>query len=178
MSGAMDRISDWLGICAAWIFFATGAFLTFEVASRYLFNAPTVWVEEVSQLFLIAGVYLAVARTVHRRQNIRIDALYSHLGPRIKIVADVFALICIIVFAAVIVWYGGLIAWDSYSVGRSTGSILNIPNWWSEGLVPFGFALVFIQGLIELFRVLSGREWGAGDADRAADEIPADGERP
>ena len=55
----MDAISDWLGILAAWLFFMTGVFLTFEVGSRYLFNAPTVWVEEVSQLLLIAGVYLA-----------------------------------------------------------------------------------------------------------------------
>ena len=74
MLRTIDKISDWLGIIAAWIFFLTGVFLTFEVVSRYAFNAPTVWVEEVSQLLLIAGVYLAVARTVHRRQNIRIDA--------------------------------------------------------------------------------------------------------
>ncbi len=165
----MDAISDWLGILAAWLFFMTGVFLTFEVGSRYLFNAPTVWVEEVSQLLLIAGVYLAVSRTIHRRQNIRIDALYGQLGPAAKKIADIFALICIIAFSGIIIWYGGYIAWDSFMVGRSTGSILNIPNWWSEGLVPFGFLLVSLQAMTELYRVLTGQPWGAGKADPHTD---------
>lgn len=160
----IDRISDWLGILAGWVFFLTGIFLTYEVVARYAFNAPTVWVEEVSQLLLIAGVYLAVARTVHRRQNIRIDALYGHLGPGIRKLADTFALLSMIVFSVVIVWYGGQIALDSLMVGRSTGSILNIPNWWSEGLVPFGFLLVLFQAFVELYRIWSGDEWGGGDA--------------
>jgi len=158
----IDRTSDALGVVAAWIFFFTGVFLTYEAFSRNVFNAPTVWVEEVSQLMLIAGVYLAVGRTIHRRQNIRIDALYGQLGETTRKIADSFALIVIIGFALTIVWYGGWIAWDSFAVGRSTGSILNIPNWWSEGLVPFGFALVVVQGLVELGRIWSGSEWGGG----------------
>lgn len=169
MMRIIDAISDWLGILAAWLFFTTGVFLTFEVGSRYLFNAPTVWVEEVSQLLLIAGVYLAVSRTIHRRQNIRIDALYGQLSPGLKKLADVFALISIIVFSCFIIWYGTAIAWDSFVVGRSTGSILNIPNWWSEGLVPFGFLLVALQALAELYRVLSGHDWGDGKADDHTD---------
>ena len=177
----VDRVSDWLGILAAWLFFLTGIFLTFEVTSRYIFNAPTVWVEEISQLLLIAGVYLAVGRTVHRRQNIRIDALYGHLGSGVRKVADTFALVCMIVFSAVILWYGGAIALDSFMVGRSTGSILNIPNWWSEVLIPFGFLLVLAQAGVELIRVWSGQEWGGGDAtthgDTELEQGLADGER-
>lgn len=164
MLRTIDRISDGLGIIAAWIFFLTGVFLTYEAFSRNLFNAPTVWVEEVSQLMLIAGVYLAIGRTVHRQQNIRIDALYGHLGAGARKIADTFALVCMIGFALMIVWYGGWIAWDSFSVGRSTGSILNIPNWWSEGLVPFGFLLVIVQGTVELYRIWSGGVWGGGVA--------------
>ncbi len=158
----IDRISDGLGVVAAWIFFFTGVILTYEAVSRNLFNAPTVWVEEVSQLMLIAGVYLALGRTVHRQQNIRIDALYGQLGPAARKIADTFALACMIGFALIIVSYGGWIAWDSFAVGRSTGSIMNIPNWWSEGLVPFGFAMVILQGFVELWRIWSGDVWGGG----------------
>ncbi len=158
----IDRISDWFGLFAAWLFFTTGIFLTFEVASRYIFNAPTIWVEEVSQLLLIAGVYLAVARTLHRQQNIRIDALYGQLPARFKKLADTFALSVVIIFSLVVIWYGGWIALDSFTSGRSTGSMLNIPNWWSEAIVPFGFVMVLFQAGVELLRIFSGGEWGGG----------------
>ncbi len=161
----IDRISDWLGIFAAWLFFTTGIFLTFEVASRYLFNAPTIWVEEVSQLLLIAGVYLAVARTLHRQQNIRIDALYGQLPARFKRVADTFALLVVIVFSLVVISYGGWIAMDSFTSGRSTGSMLNIPNWWTEAIIPLGFVMVLLQAGVELLRIWSGEEWGGGKSD-------------
>jgi len=165
----IDKISDALGVFAAWIFFLAGIFLTYEAVSRNAFNAPTVWVAEVAQLMLIAGVYLALGRTIHRRQHIRIDALYGQLGPVARKLADSFALLVMAAFGVMIVWYGGWIAWDSFSVGRSTGSMLNIPNWWSEGIVPFGFVLVILQALVELIRIWSGDEWGGG-------VVPANGE--
>jgi TRAP-type C4-dicarboxylate transport system permease small subunit len=160
----IDKTSDALGIVAAWIFFLTGVILTYEALSRNLLNAPTVWVEEVAQIMLIAGVYLAVGRTVHRRQNIRIDALYGHLGGTARKVADTFSLLFMIAFAMMIVSYGSWIAWDSYNVGRSTGSMMNFPNWWSEALVPVGFLLLILQASVELSRIWTGGEWGGGGA--------------
>ena len=56
----VDRIADFLGQLAAWLFFATGAMITYEVLARYLFNAPTIWAAELSQLFLLWGTFIAM----------------------------------------------------------------------------------------------------------------------
>ena len=153
----VDQLSDGLGIVAGWIFFLTGLFLTYEVASRYLFNAPTVWAAEVSQLLLIWGVYLALGRMMHRRQNITIDFLYDRMAARPQRYADTVAVVITLVFALVIVWYGGWIALDSFVRGRSTGTMLNIPNWWSEAAVPLGFTVLCLQSVVELIRLWAPR---------------------
>ena len=157
---AIDRVSDWLGQLAAWLFVATGAMLTYEVLARYVFDAPTTWAAEVSQIFLIAGVLMALGRTLKRREHISIEVLRPHLGATGKRIADTFALFFVGVFAALVSYSGFGIAYDSFVKGRSSGTMLSIPNWWSEALVPAGLGLLFLQCLVQLVRLWRGQPWG------------------
>ena len=102
---------------------------------------------------------------LRRRQHVRITMLLSRLAPGGRALADAFSLLCIAGFAAVAAWYGWDIAYDSLVKGRSTGTMLNIPNWWTEMVIPVGFALLLLQCLAELARLLAG-------------EIPGDDEHP
>ena len=156
----IDRVSDGLGQLAAWLFVATGVMLTYEVLARYVFDAPTTWAAEVSQIFLIAGVLMALGRTLKRREHISIEVLRPHLGATGRRVADSFALLFIGAFAALVGYSGFGIAYDSFAKGRSSGTMLSIPNWWSEALVPAGLALLCLQCLVQLIRLWQGRPWG------------------
>ena len=51
---------------------------------------------------------------------------------------------------------GARIALDSFVVGRSTGTMLNIPNWWSEATIPLAFMVLLAQCLVEGLRLLRG----------------------
>ncbi len=51
MSRGLERVTDALGWLGAWLFFAVGGMITYEVVMRYLFNAPTIWAEELSRFF-------------------------------------------------------------------------------------------------------------------------------
>ena len=73
----VDQISDWLALVAAILMVLTGVFLTWEVAGRYLFRAPTTWAQEVSDLCLLWAVFVAIAAMIRRRQNIAIDVLFA-----------------------------------------------------------------------------------------------------
>ena len=152
----VDRLSDSFGRVAAWLFFATGAMITYEVLARYAFNAPTIWAAEISQLFLLWGTFLAMARPLHRGEHIRITVLTGLLDPRARRVMEIASLGFVAAFAAAIAWFGTDIAVDSYVRGRSAGTMLDIPNWWSEAVIPAGFALLFVQCLVEMVRLARG----------------------
>jgi TRAP-type C4-dicarboxylate transport system permease small subunit len=155
----IDSISLFLGNVAAWLFVVTGLTLTYEVVARYALNAPTIWAAEVSQILMIAAVLFALGSTLHRRQDIAIEALYVRFSPLGRKLADSFTLLFIGAFAAV-VGYGGFgIALDSYVTDRLSGTMLNFPNWWTEALIPFGLAILFLQCLMELFKVWRGPGW-------------------
>jgi C4-dicarboxylate transporter DctQ subunit len=152
----VDRLSDGFGRLAAWLFFATGAMITYEVLARYVFNAPTIWAAEISQLFLLWGTFLAMARPLHRGEHIRITVLTGLLDPTARRVMEIASLGFVAVFAAAIAWFGTDIAVDSYVRGRSAGTMLDIPNWWSEAVIPVGFTLLFAQCLVEMVRLARG----------------------
>ncbi|MGO1118434.1 TRAP transporter small permease subunit [Rhodovibrionaceae bacterium A322] len=153
----IDRLSTLLGHVSAWLFFLTGAMITYEVTARYLFNAPTIWAAELSQLALIWGTFLAAALLLHRRQHIRITMILAHLGPQGRRWAEMFSLLFIAAFAAQVAWFGWEIAYDSMVRGRSTGTMMNIPNWYSEVVIPVSFALLTLQALVEFARLAAGQ---------------------
>ena len=159
------RLTDWLGDLSAWLFFATGAMLTWEVLARYVFASPTIWAAEISQMFLIWGMYLALPRTIMRRENISIEVIHELLPAWARKTRDVIALAFMVFFCGVVLWYGWDIAWDSFARGRSTGTMLNIPNWWIEVVIPLGFGLSLLACLAGLLRLALG-----ADLDKPSDE--------
>lgn len=162
---SFGRLTDWLGDLSAWLFFATGAMLTWEVLARYVFASPTIWAAEISQMFLIWGMYLALPRTIMRRENISIEVVHERLPAWARKACDFIALAFMIFFCVVVLWYGWDIAWDSFERGRSTGTMLNIPNWWTEMVIPLGFGLSLLACLAGLLRLARG-----ADPDKPSDE--------
>jgi len=150
----IDRLSDTCAWVAAWLFTAAGAMLTYEVAARYFFIRPTVWAAELSQLCLIWGSLLAMAWAIRARKHIVIIAVTTRLAAGARRACELLSLSFVALFSVVVTWKGGEIALDSLARNRSTGTMLDIPNTWSESAVPIGFALLLVQTVVEILRLM------------------------
>lgn len=132
---------------------ATGVMLTFEVVARYFFIRPTIWAAELSQLCLIWGCLLAMAHLLTLRRHITVNAVTALLPHAAQKACAGLALVVVIVFSAIVTYWGYDIFHDSFVRGRTTGSLLNLPVWIAEASVPIGFGLLFLQGIVELIRL-------------------------
>ena len=157
----IDKISVKLGILAAVLLFMTGVFLTYEVVARYALNLPTKWASELAELFLLWGVFLGLARTVHFRENITIEVAYDRLAPSKQRLVDLLSLTFVLLFFIFVARYGFELAWDSVKRGTTTGTMVDIPSWWEEAAVPVGCSWAAIQTLVEIVRAATGRGWTA-----------------
>lgn len=156
MLHVIDSLSEWSGRLAAWLFFLIGIFIVYEVVARYVFLSPTVWSEELSRFLQIWATYLAAAAVLKNRQLIAIDVITRNSSEKIRIGCETLALLAIIAFCLVAVWYGLGIAIESIRIGRASSSMLAVPSWLSEAAIPVGFALLLVQALAELARTVSG----------------------
>jgi len=154
-------------LAAAWLatllFTCAGVFLAYEVVARYVFNAPTIWAAEISQLCLIWGTPIAMAWLLSARHHIRVNALTGRMTPGGRRLAEIFSLLVIIAFSAVVTWKGWWIAEDSLVRGRTSGTMLDLPAWIGEAAIPAGFALLIVAALKGLIEAFTG-------------DIPEDGE--
>jgi len=149
----IDRVNEAFGWAAAAAFVAVGAMITYEVVMRYVFLAPTIWAEEMSRFLQIWATYIAAATVLRHRQLIAITVVIERLGPRGRKAAEAFALLWILLFCLVAVWYGLDIMFDSIRLGRATPTMLSVPQWMTELAIPLGFTLLALQALAELIRL-------------------------
>ncbi|MEX3008390.1 TRAP transporter small permease [Hoeflea sp. TYP-13] len=150
-------IADWLseltGKLAAWIFFAIGFIVTYEVVMRYVFVAPTIWVDELSRIGQIWAAYLAAAFTLKHRELVVIDIAFKKQGTLARRLAESFSLLVIGFFCFVTVFYGFELWLRATLRGHTTDTLLALPRWFTDASVWVGFAVLALQVLAELIRL-------------------------
>ena len=149
-----DKIVKYSGYLASALFIAIGFIVSYEVIMRYLFNSPTIWVNEVSRFLQIWATYLALTYSFHKQDFIRITVIYDRLNEAGKKILDFINFIFIIIFSCFVVYYGWLIAYDSLKVGRTSSTILDVPSFLTELAIPLCFAFLVIRVILEAIRYI------------------------
>lgn len=149
----IDTTSELAGKLAAWMFFAIGLFVTYEVVMRYVFTLPTIWVDEVSRILQIWATFLAAGFVLKHRDMITIEVAFKDPGSLARKLAESFALLTILLFCAVTCWYGFELWLKATRLGHTTDSFLATPKWVTHASVWVGFGLLFIQTLAEGLRI-------------------------
>ena len=75
-----NKLVKYSGYLASALFIAIGFIVSYEVIMRYLFNSPTIWVNEVSRFLQIWATYLALTYSFHKKDFIRITVIYDKLN--------------------------------------------------------------------------------------------------
>jgi TRAP-type C4-dicarboxylate transport system permease small subunit len=161
---SIDHATEFAGKLAAWLFFAVGFFITYEVFMRHVFIMPTIWVDEVSRIVQIWAAYLAAGFALKHRQMVVIDLIFREEGTSVRKWLDSFSLLLIIVFSAVAVYYGFELWLKSTLRGHTTDTYLALPKWFTQASIWVGFGLLLLQAVAETFKI-----WSAGSRE-VADE--------
>ena len=145
-----DKIVKYSGYLASALFIAIGFIVSYEVIMRYLFNSPTIWVNEVSRFLQIWATYLALTYSFHKKDFIRITVIYDRLNENGKKILDFISFIFILIFSSFVVYFGWLIAYDSLKVGRTSSTILDVPSFLTELAIPLCFAFLVLRVILEI----------------------------
>ena len=153
---AIDQLSKTVGHAFAWCIL----FLTFgtcyEVFMRYVLNNPTSWAFDMSYIMYGALFYMAGAYTLSRGGHVRADVFYRLWRPRTQATVEL-VLYVIFFFPGVLalVIAGWAYGYDAARLREvSVNSPAGVPIWQLKILIPFGAALLAVQGLAEVTRCL------------------------
>jgi tripartite ATP-independent transporter DctM subunit len=139
-------------ILAAGLVAAEIAILFGGVVSRYVFDRPLIWSDELaSTLFLWLGMLGAVI-ALRRDEHMRMTACVAAFGAPLRALADSFGNVASLAFLL-------LIAWPAYEYARDevpiTTSALQITDAWRAAALPAGIALMVVFAVLRLARYQS-----------------------
>jgi len=151
---AVDGLSYWSGRAISYLVPVMILALVYEVVSRYFFNSPTLWAQDVSifcfgYISLIGGAYV-----MREHSHINVDLVYSRMGTRTKAVCDVITGLVALFFLSLVTFYTAMETERAFRLG------LNRPTDWAPPLGPFilpiaiGGAMLWLQCLANLIRNL------------------------
>lgn len=124
--GVVDKI---LSFFEEWTLFITVfvalVSLFINVVLRYGFNYSLAWSEELIRHVIIYTTFIGCGVAIKERKMIRIDASVQLL-PNLKVPLTFFSNIVTIIFAAMMVYYGWLMAALQYRTAQKT-IIMQIP---------------------------------------------------
>ena len=149
-----DKLVKYSGYLASALFITIGFIVSYEVIMRYLFNSPTIWVNEVSRFLQIWATYLALTYSFHKKDFIRITVIYDRLNENGKKILDFISFIFILIFSSFVVYYGWIIAYDSLKVGRTSSTILDVPSFLTELAIPLCFAFLVLRVILEAIKYI------------------------
>ena len=84
----IDRVSTWLGKGVSWLLLVLIVALTYDTFMRYLFSAPTVWAFDIAYMIGGSIMLLGMAWVTVRREQVRVDILYTKYSPKVKKILD------------------------------------------------------------------------------------------
>ena len=153
---AIDQLNKTVGHAFAWCILILTFGTCYEVFMRYVLNNPTSWAFDMSYVMYGALFYMAGAYTLSRGGHIRGDVFYRLWRPRIQATVEL-VLYIIFFFPGVIAlvvagWAYGLDAAHLKEV--SVNSPAGVPVWHLKLLIPFGAALLAVQGVAEVMRCM------------------------
>jgi TRAP-type mannitol/chloroaromatic compound transport system permease small subunit len=154
----IDGISILSGKAVGWMILPMVFSLVYEVFARYLFNAPTIWASDISQILYGMFFMLGSAYALQRQQHIRTDFLYGKWSVRTRGLVDA-ALYIVFYFPALIVflWFGIEYAHRSILFNERIVTSAWMPIIWPLKLaIPVSTLLLLVQGVSELAKSLHG----------------------
>jgi TRAP-type mannitol/chloroaromatic compound transport system permease small subunit len=158
----IDRTNELLGTAISFLIIPLIIVILYEIVARYVFDRPTIWAFEVSQM--VYGVYIILTGgfLLQRDGHVNVDLLYNRFRPRTRAIINLFTWLFFFAFSGTILVKGWEWAWDSFVFRESAATVFNPPIYPIKMMVPLGALLLLLQGLVryigDLVTAITGKE--------------------
>ena len=150
----IDRVNIGIGKISSFLILILVAIVMYEVVSRYLFNAPTQWTNELSEYLLTGVVMMGGAYCLAEKEHVRVDIIHRNFSDRTQAWIEIFTFLLVLTFVTAIVWKGGEASYDAFIHDRRSMSVMEMPLFPSMVLVPLGAFLLGLQSLAGALRAV------------------------
>lgn len=132
-----------------------------NVISRYLFDSPLFFAEELALLLLVWMGYLAVSYSIYRSDQIGMGLVVDKLSASNKRIVAVIVDVILIAISMILLW--AALQWlQSSSIFFERAVTLNVPKWPFYLVIPLFWSLMLVHLIDHLLKKIATKS--SGDA--------------
>lgn len=143
-------VSRWLFYLCAVLIVIIMLLVGYSVVTRYFFNNPQPWIDELTGYLMVATALLGAAETLRRREHINVDMVAERLGPTGKRRMEIFGLLAVMILSLCMAVSGIDMVVFAYSMDLYSIGYLELPIWIPQLVVPAGFGLLGLVAATQL----------------------------
>lgn len=135
-------------IAACTFLVGTLGLIILQVVSRYVFNSPFTWTEELARFALLWFTFVSAGFVMARRIHIAVDLVASRLGRKGTVVLDTFALGVVIIASAMMAYAGAGFAAEA---ARLQAPATSLPMSLVYSSAVTGFVLICLHAVVHMY---------------------------
>ena len=128
-----------------------------NVLVRYLTNISFAFTEEYSVVLMVLVTILGTSLAMAGGRHIKIEYFTALMGARGRRVAEIVAMVLVIVCFGIILVYGAYLTWDEYRFESLTPG-LGQPQWLHTGWLPLLSVFVIARAAGRVVRMWRGED--------------------
>jgi TRAP-type C4-dicarboxylate transport system permease small subunit len=164
MSWVYSRLLDTLAFVAALLIFAIMLGVGADVAGRYVFGRPLVWIHEFTEYSLLCVLSLGMAWLVRERGHVAIEILVDNVPVSLANAMKVVSAVISCAISSVLGYWATLAAVSDYQRGIETYGIYPIPRFSLFVVIAVGLILTAVE-----FARVAVVLWRVGDETKGDD---------
>ena len=134
------------------------ALCSYNVIVRYFHPVWTLeMIDEVQVYVMVWAVFLALGAVTISDRHVKADLFVSFFPPALRRGVEIFVDLLGLGFALLLVWYGGVAAYQSWSYGDLSTTSLRFPLWIYGAALPAGGLALAIGYVVRLKRQFAAR---------------------
>lgn len=144
----MDMVNEWVGRVLCFLIVAITLLVVYEVITRRLFGAPTIWTFETTKQLYAAHFMLLTPFALLHNSHVSVTIFYQQVSTRKQALMDIIGyLVFFFPFCTIILWKGYLFAAKSWAMLETSWSVFSPPLYLVKTVIPLTAALLLLQGI-------------------------------
>ena len=153
LAGAIEAVVDVFGRLAAGVGVVLVLLVAGNVFARYFFRTGTIWLQELEWHLIAPIALIGMSYTLLEGEQVRVDFLYDQMPKALRGVIEIVTGVLTILFAIIVVKLSLPFVEQAWRIGEGSPNPGGMPyRGVLKALIPFGFALLALQGLAHTVR--------------------------
>lgn len=132
--------------------FVMAVIICWEIISRQLFNAPTIWAMDASRYMLVYITWFGAPLILITGGHVKAELLTSRLSSRNQRTLSIVTAIIGAIFTLSLAVFTGINVWRNFILGTPVIDVLEFPYWVTIVPIPIGSLLLCLAFLRSIIR--------------------------